>query len=83
MSPVKRTMNEVEMTNDVQDPKTVKIIRMPGVLKKTLLSKSTISDYRKRGKFVVAVKLGIKAIGFVEQEVDQWILDRVNARGVK
>ena len=54
-----------------------KIIRLPKVQEKTGLSRSTIYEYLKHRNFPAQIRLGARAIGFVESEIDEWIEARI------
>lgn len=45
------------------------------------MSRTMINRKRNEGTFPVAVILGERRIGFVEDEVQAWIADRIAARG--
>jgi prophage regulatory protein len=61
-----------------------KLIRRPAVQEKTGLSRSTIYEKMKSGSFPTPVKLGPRAVGWVETEVDAWLEDRIaHHRGLK
>jgi len=53
------------------------ILRLPEVIKLTGRSRSSIYAGIKDGSFVQPIKLGPRAIGFLEKEVDEWIEGRV------
>jgi len=55
------------------------ILRLPQVIEKTGLSRSVIYSLISRGEFVTKIKLSPRAMGFLESEVDAWILGRLNA----
>ena len=55
------------------------ILRLPQVMKKVPLSKVTIYEYIKQGKFPAPIKLGSRASGWDSLAIDQWIEDRINA----
>ena len=59
---------------------TNNILRLPDVKRKTGQSRSTIYDKVQRGEFPAPVKLGERAVGWVEAEVDAWVKDRIEAR---
>jgi prophage regulatory protein len=59
------------------------IIRLPQVIKKTGLSRTTIYTLVKRGDFPKQITLTQRTMGFLESEVDQWLSDRANARASK
>ena len=56
------------------------ILRLPDVKQKTGQSRSTIYDKVQRGEFPAPVKLGERAVGWVEAEVEAWVKDRITAR---
>ena len=57
-----------------------RIIRLPAVLQVTGLSRSTLYELDKAGKFPTKVQLSTRAVGWVQDEVDSWIASRVAAR---
>lgn len=57
----------------------LKILRRPAVESRTGLSRSTIYAYIQKGTFPRPIKLGPRACGWVELEVDQWIEDQIAA----
>lgn len=58
------------------------IINLPQVMSKTTLGKSTIYAYVKEGKFPAPVKIGDRAVGWVEEEVSAWLDERIKASRV-
>jgi prophage regulatory protein len=58
----------------------MKLLRLPETLAKTGLSRSRLYDSRAAGTFPKPVKIGPRAIGFVETEVDAWIAERIAER---
>lgn len=50
-----------------------RLIRLPQVKTMTGIGKSTIYDLMRTGRFPASVKLGRRAIAWVEEEVHQWI----------
>ena len=61
--------------------KTTEIKRRPEVEAKTGLSRSSIYEKMKNGTFPKPVKLGPRAVGWLETEVDAWIKERISQRG--
>lgn len=59
---------------------TNNILRLPAVKQKTGQSRSTIYDKVQRGEFPAPVKIGERAVGWVEAEVDSWVKDLIEAR---
>ncbi|MFO1415276.1 MAG: AlpA family transcriptional regulator [Burkholderiales bacterium] len=62
-----------------------KFLRLPAVRSRTGLSRSSIYLRITRGEFPAPVKLGVRASGWIEEEVDAWIAKRILATrgGVK
>lgn len=58
----------------------MKILRLPQVLALTGLPKSTLYLYIKNKTFPAQVKLGPKIVGWVEDEVVDWIRGRIQFR---
>jgi len=52
----------------------LRILRMKDVLLKTGLSRSTIYNYIAAGNFPKQIKLGERAMGFYEHDVDTWLI---------
>lgn len=58
----------------------MKILRLPEVIAKTGRSRSTLYSDIEGGRFPKPVKLGARAIGFVSDEIDEWIAERIAER---
>ena len=58
----------------------MKIIRLKDVIGSTGLGRSTIYKYVAEGAFPKPVSLGDRCVGWVESEVQGWMLDRVIER---
>lgn len=58
----------------------MRIIRLKEVTYLTGLARSTIYKYLAEGRFPMSVSLGDRSIGFLESEVQEWILDRIKER---
>jgi prophage regulatory protein len=56
-----------------------RFIRLPEVLARTGLSPATIYRQIKVGRFPAQVTLGIRAVGWIESEIDDWIEARILA----
>jgi prophage regulatory protein len=59
---------------------TNSILRLPEVKGKTGLSRSSIYEKVQRSEFPQPVKLGERAVGWIEAEVDDWVRTRIEAR---
>lgn len=58
----------------------MRIIRLKDVSDSTGLARSTIYKYIGEGAFPKSVSLGDRSVGWVESEVHQWILARIEER---
>lgn len=52
---------------------TDRILRLPEVVDKVGLSRSSIYDRMSKGAFPDSVSLGSRAIGWRERDIDQWL----------
>lgn len=50
-----------------------KLIRLPEVMNRTGFGKTWIYELVKAGRFPAQIKTGVRAIAFIESEVDEWI----------
>lgn len=53
------------------------ILRLPNVKARTGLSRSTIYLRVAQGTFPTPIKLGDRAVGWIEAEVTEWLTQRV------
>jgi len=60
---------------------TQKLLNMAEVCKRTSLSRTAIHKHRVANNFPLPVKVSDFRIAFVEAEVDEWIQQRIDARG--
>lgn len=58
----------------------MRIIRLKEVLDTTGLARSTVYKFVSEGTFPKPVSLGDRCVGWVESEVQSWILDKVKLR---
>jgi len=56
-----------------------KILRLPIVLDRTGLSRSTVYQRVTEGRFPRPVSLGARAVGWIETEVEEWIAYQIEA----
>ena len=54
-----------------------KILRLPIVMDRTGLSRSTVYQRVTEGKFPSPVSLGARAVGWIEAEVEEWIAHQI------
>lgn len=59
---------------------TARILRRPKVEELTGLGRASIYEYMSRGQFPRPVRLSGKSVGWVEQEVVEWIKARIAER---
>lgn len=60
---------------------TQRIIRLPELINRTGLGRSTIYQLINDGK-LNRIKLGARSMGFLEKEVDDWIASKVSGASV-
>ena len=71
--------NESTATREGRDMPTL-ILRRPEVSQRTGLGRSALYAEIQAERFPKPVKLGRRAVGWIEAEVAEWIADRVEAR---
>lgn len=80
----RRHITRTAPTPHVEKPLTrvvkTRLMRLPEVQSRTGYGRSAIYEMMRSGKFPVSVKLGARAIGFVESEIDGWIAERIGKR---
>ncbi|HBS0460406.1 helix-turn-helix transcriptional regulator [Serratia ureilytica] len=59
--------------------KTLKLIRLSEVIRKTGFGKTWIYKLISVGKFPKQIKIGERAVAFIESEVDEWIYKAITA----
>ncbi|HHK0662481.1 TPA: helix-turn-helix transcriptional regulator [Pseudomonas aeruginosa] len=58
----------------------MKVIRLQQVMEMTGLGRSTVYKYVSDNWFPKPIPLGGRSVGWLESEVNEWILDRVSER---
>ncbi|WP_265529090.1 helix-turn-helix transcriptional regulator [Sphingomicrobium marinum] len=58
-----------------------KLLRLPAVLDRTGLTRSSLYAKISEGTFCAPIKIGSRAIAFAESEVEDWIAARIAERG--
>ncbi len=61
---------------------THSILRLPAVIKRTGLSRSSIYLRISQGDFPLSISLGGRAVGWLEEDIDNWLLERIDASRV-
>ena len=57
----------------------VRFLRLPEVMARTGLSRSTIYVRLEQRRFPKPVSLGARAVGWIEAEVEEWMRERIAA----
>ena len=65
------------MVQEMEVP--IRIVRLPAVQARTGLARSTIYVRVADGSFPQPIRLGARALGWIESEVDAWIRDQIAA----
>ena len=58
----------------------MRLMRLKEVIRNTGLGRSTVYKYISEGRFPKPVSLGDRAVGWVDGEVDDWIMARIELR---
>ena len=58
---------------------SIKMLRLKQVMEVTGLSRTTIYDLTKTGKFPKPIHLGAKAVAWVDSELQDWLQARIAA----
>lgn len=59
---------------------SMKLIRIKDVMERTGLARSTIYKYISLGQFPQPIKLGTRAVAWVESEINTWINGSIKRR---
>lgn len=59
---------------------SLRLLRLPEVIERTGLSRSTIYSQVAQGLFPQIVKLGLRSSAWVESEVNSWLSGRIAVR---
>ncbi|AUQ25096.1 helix-turn-helix transcriptional regulator [Dickeya zeae] len=57
----------------IEENKKQHLIRLPEVIRRTGFGKTWIYELIKAGRFPSQVKTGVRAVAFIESEIDAWI----------
>jgi len=60
-----------------------KLVRLPQVVARTSLSRSTIYEMMGKRRFPRPVKLNLRSNGWVEAEISHWLAARIAERDAK
>ena len=62
---------------------TKKVIRLPTVIERTGYRRTAIYEKIAAGTFPAPVKLGPRAIAWIEEEIKEWMDERIEERDAK
>ena len=68
------------MTENTMEQRTnppTRFLRLPEVMERTGLSRSTIYVRLAEGRFPRPVALGGRAVGWIEAEIEEWVAERI------
>ena len=58
----------------------MRLIRLKEVMSRTGLGRTSIYNFMNAGTFPKSVQLGERAVAWVDEEIDAWILDKLERR---
>lgn len=58
-----------------------RVLKLKEVVARTAKAKSTVYDDVAKGIFPKPIKIGSRASGWLESEIEQWLQERINERG--
>ncbi len=59
---------------------TNSVLRLPAVIQRTGLSRSSIYNYIREQRFPAPILLGLRSVGWIEADVSTWIDQRVTTQ---
>ena len=71
--------HEVKVTSTPAKPG--RLLRLPAVMERCALGRSSIYAGVRNGTFVTPVRLSARAVGWREEEIDRWVSERVKTGG--
>ena len=71
--------HEVRATHTPAKPG--RLLRLPAVMERCALGRSSIYAGVRNGTFVIPVRLSARAVGWREEEIDRWVSERVKTGG--
>ena len=75
MSENRMALPERERSGDTP----ISVLKLPQVISRTGLKRSTVYSKIKEGAFPKQTNLGVRSVGWLADEVDQWIQSRIDA----
>lgn len=58
----------------------MRVLKLKDVLSKTGLGKTSLYALIKQSQFPKPISLGLRAVGWLESEIEAWIQEKINAR---
>jgi prophage regulatory protein len=59
---------------------SIRILRLPEVMARVGICRASIYSYMAEGSFPKSVSLGARAVGWLEHEIDAWLVTKIQAR---
>jgi len=63
----------------LQAEQSKRVMRLPEVINRTGLSRSSIYLRLRQGSFPEKINLGGRAVGWLDSEIDNWIQERISS----
>ena len=76
----KRSPTTTGQPSDRKATPPTRILRLPEVMARTGLSRTTIYRWRLAGRFPQPVRLGTRNVGWIESELEAWLRERMAER---
>lgn len=67
----------------IMNNQTTRLIRLPEVQKRTGFSKAWIYRLISEKRFPTPIKIGLRAVAFVENEIEEWIQSAIEGSKIK
>ena len=68
----------LEHPEPIDQPKPQRILRLAQVREVTGLGRSCIYQLQAQKEFPQRIKIGVRAVGWIESEVQQWVAKRIS-----
>ena len=72
----KKTTSTTEQPRNERTRAPTRILRLREVMARTGLSRTTIYRWRRAGRFPQPVRLGTRNVGWIESELEAWMVER-------
>ena len=73
-------MSELLSHQQATSIRGMNVLRLPNVMARIGLSRSTIYHLMSRGAFPAPIRLGVRAVGWRESDLADWLAQRQSAR---